>query len=56
MATGKSDDGYEIHFAVNHLGHFLLTNLLLDTLKKAPSARIINISSNTHGCKFVNYH
>jgi NAD(P)-dependent dehydrogenase (short-subunit alcohol dehydrogenase family) len=48
MATGRSVDGYEIHFAVNHLGHFLLTNLLLDLMKKAPSARIINISSINH--------
>ncbi len=51
MATGKSVDGYEIHFAVNHLGHFLLTNLLLDLMKKAPSARIINVSSINHTCK-----
>ena len=48
MATGKSVDGYEIHFAVNHLGHFLFTNLLLDLMKKAPSARIINVSSTNH--------
>ena len=48
MATGKSVDGYEIHFAVNHLGHFLFTNLLLDLMKKAPSARIINVSSINH--------
>lgn len=53
MATGKSTDGYEIHFAVNHLGHFLLTNLLLDLMKKAPSARIINVSSINHACKPV---
>ncbi|UJR20954.1 hypothetical protein I4U23_024061 [Adineta vaga] len=48
MASGKSADGYEIHFAVNHLGHFLLTNLLLDLMKKAPSARIITVSSVNH--------
>ncbi|CAF3571608.1 unnamed protein product [Adineta steineri] len=48
MASEKSVDGYEIHFAVNHLGHFLLTNLLLDLMKKAPSARIINVSSVNH--------
>jgi NAD(P)-dependent dehydrogenase (short-subunit alcohol dehydrogenase family) len=53
MVTGRSVDGYEIHFAVNHLGHFLLTNLLLDLMKKAPSARIINISSINHTCKLI---
>ncbi len=41
-----SADGYEETFAVNHLGHFLLTHLLLDLLQ-AP-ARIIFVSSGTH--------
>lgn len=40
---GRSVDGYEIMFAVNHLGHFLLVNLLLDLL--SPPARIIFVSS-----------
>lgn len=56
MATGKSADNYEIHFAVNHLSHFLLTNLLLDLMKKAPSARIINVSSINHACKTFFYN
>ena len=38
-------DGLEETFQVNHLSHFLLTNLLLDELKKATDARIINVSS-----------
>ena len=44
----RTVDGFEVHFATNHLGHFLLTNLLLDRLKEAPSARIVVVSSRMH--------
>jgi NAD(P)-dependent dehydrogenase (short-subunit alcohol dehydrogenase family) len=43
-----SADGYEMTFAVNHLAHFLLTNLLLDTIKKADNGRIVTVSSMAH--------
>jgi len=43
-----SVDRIEMTFALNHLAYFLLTNLLLDTMKASTPARIINVSSNAH--------
>ena len=40
-----SEDGYELQFASNHLGHFLLTQLLMDSLKKASPSRVVSVSS-----------
>ena len=47
--------GYEKTFAVNHLGHFLLTNLLLDLLIESAPSRIINVSSGVHTTADLNF-
>ena len=51
----KTEDGFEMQFGVNHLAHFLLTNLFLDRLKEAPSARIVNVSSLAHVMGSMNF-
>jgi retinol dehydrogenase 12 len=43
-----SQDGIEMTFALNHLGYFLLTNLLLDLLVASAPARVVNVSSAAH--------
>lgn len=50
-----SNDGIELQFAVNHLGHFLLTNLLLPQLKAAPNPRVVNVSSVAHFHANINF-
>lgn len=54
-----SEDGVELTFATNHLGHFLLTALLLERLLSAKAARVIVVSSGAHGGSsgdFERYH
>ncbi|KAL3874563.1 hypothetical protein ACJMK2_037553 [Sinanodonta woodiana] len=51
----KTEDGLETHLAVNHVGNFLLTNLLLDKLKSSKPSRIVFVSSSLHKYGRVNF-
>ena len=45
---GKTEDGFELQNAVNHLGHFALTAQVFEILKKTPNSRVVNVSSLAH--------
>jgi dehydrogenase/reductase SDR family protein 13 len=47
-ARGRTAGGFEIHFGVNHLGHFALTQALLPLLTTSTPARIVNVASDSH--------
>lgn len=45
---GLTEDGFELAWQSNHLGHYLLTRLLLPSLSAAPAARVVNVASKEH--------
>ena len=50
-----SKEGYEMTLAVNHLSHFLLTNLLLPLLKKSTVPRVVTVSSGAHASGHIDF-
>ncbi|KAM6942917.1 dehydrogenase/reductase SDR family member 13-like [Xenentodon cancila] len=52
---GRTEDGLGMMFGVNHLGHFLLTNLLLERLKQCGPSRIVNVSSTGHNLGKIDF-
>ncbi|KAG5856011.1 retinol dehydrogenase 14-like [Anguilla anguilla] len=51
----KTEEGFEMQFGVNHLGHFLLTHLLLDLLKRSAPSRIVVVSSKLYKYGDINF-
>ena len=51
----ETADGFEMQLGVNHLGHFALTGLLLDIVRKTPGARIHNVTSSAHYMGRINF-
>ncbi|MEO0375860.1 MAG: oxidoreductase [Cyanobacteria bacterium P01_A01_bin.17] len=51
----KTEDGFESQMGVNHLGHFLLTALLLDLMPDTPEVRVVSLSSNAHKLGKINF-
>jgi NAD(P)-dependent dehydrogenase (short-subunit alcohol dehydrogenase family) len=52
---GRTEDGFELQLGTNHLGHFALTGLLVDTLLQAPGSRVVTISSMGHHLGTVDF-
>lgn len=51
----ETSDGFEMQFGTNHIGHFLLTNELLSSLKVGAPSRVVNVSSKAHFRNGINW-
>ncbi|XP_029027708.1 dehydrogenase/reductase SDR family member 13 isoform X2 [Betta splendens] len=48
LSPGRTDDDFGMAFGVNHLGHFLLTNLLLERMQRSGPSRVVTVASHLH--------
>jgi NAD(P)-dependent dehydrogenase (short-subunit alcohol dehydrogenase family) len=48
LPYGQTEDGFEQHFGINHLGHFAFTGLLLNSVLAADAGRVVTVGSNGH--------
>lgn len=55
VADGQTEDGFGIGFGVNHLGHFLLTCLLLERLKESGGGRVVTLASMAYRWGHVDF-
>ncbi|XP_035536601.1 dehydrogenase/reductase SDR family member 13-like isoform X2 [Morone saxatilis] len=55
MGPGRTEDGFGMAFGVNHLGHFLLTNLLLERLQQCGPSRVVNVAALLHRCGTIDF-
>ena len=55
LPRGRTADGFELQFGINHLGHFALTGLLLPHLLASPGSRIVTVSSYAHKVSWIDF-
>jgi NAD(P)-dependent dehydrogenase (short-subunit alcohol dehydrogenase family) len=55
VPLGRTVDGFEMQFGINHLGHFALTGLLLPALRRSEAPRVVTVSSNVHRTGRINW-